>query len=116
MPAIIPFFQAKDLEQTEIYLLESALAAGILLFEIPSGYLADKFGRRNSILVGSILATIGYSIYSFGYSFETFLVANFLLGVGNSCISGADSALAYESFKSLEIEEKYLKYESQATG
>jgi len=116
MPVIIPFFQEKGLCQTQIYLLESMLAVGILFFEIPSGYVADKFGRKNSILLGSIFSCLGYSLYNFSTSFENFLVANFLLGIGYSFISGADSALAYDSFKLLKNEEHYLKYESQVTG
>ena len=116
MPIIVPFFQSRDLSQFEIFLLESTWALSILLFEIPSGYFADKAGRKLSILIGSAIGSVAYSIYTFGDSFYVFLAANFLLGISFSFISGADSALAYESFKLLKREDEYLNFESRRNG
>ena len=49
MPIIVLFFQSHGLSLTEIMLLQSAYSLSLALFEIPSGYIADSFGRKNSI-------------------------------------------------------------------
>ena len=104
MPIIVLFFQSHGLSLTEIMLLQSAYSLSLALFEIPSGYIADSFGRKNSIVIGTILTFIGYLIFSFYYGFYNFIMAEILLGLGGSLISGADSALIYDTL--LETKEK----------
>ncbi len=114
IPVIVPFFQENGLSQTEIFVLQSVYAFGILVLEVPSGYFADNFGRKISMVIGSVFATFGFVVFSFAHGFWPLLVAELILGVGASFISGADSALAYDSLKSMGRESGYRKYESRA--
>jgi MFS family permease len=113
MPVIIPFFQELGLNQTEIFILESTWAASILIFEIPSGYFADKFGRKLSMIIGSVLMTLANFLYVGASGFEILLIANLLMGLSYSFISGADSAIAFDSFAVLKQEPRYLDFESK---
>ncbi|MCH4895608.1 MFS transporter [Marinilabiliaceae bacterium JC040] len=116
MPILIPFYQKSGLSITDIMLLKSIYSIAIVIMEIPSGYLADIWGRRKTLLIGGILAFIGFAIYSITNHFLTFLMAEITLGLGHSLISGADSALLYDSLKSIKQEDTYLKHEGKLTS
>ena len=116
VPIIVPFFQENGLSQTQIYLLQSLFAITIVLLEVPSGYFADCIGRKQSILLGAVLSTIGFILYSISYGFLPLLFAEIVLGIGYSFISGADTALAYDSFATEGNEKGYLRFESRSSG
>jgi len=78
------------------------LAFGIgLLAEVPSGALADKFGRDKMVRLGQILAGGGLLIQAFGSSFLPFFVGQAVMMIGVAFMSGADEALF---FKKLNFE------------
>jgi MFS family permease len=116
MPTIVLFFQNLGLTQTQIFILESGWAASILLCEVPCGYFADNVSRKTSMLFGAVLACLSYTLYNFSNGFYELFLANILMGVSYSFISGADSALAYDSFKVINKEEKYLNFEAQSSS
>lgn len=116
MPIIVLFFQDNHLSMTQIFLLKSVYSVGMLVLEIPSGYFGDVWGRKKTLIVGALLTTVGFSIYSGSFVFWQFMIAEFILGIGQSFISGADSALLYDSLKSENREKEYLKYEGRVTS
>ncbi|MFT7113516.1 MAG: putative MFS family arabinose efflux permease [Candidatus Azotimanducaceae bacterium] len=114
MPVIIPFFQSKGLDIQQILMLTSIHSLVIALMEIPSGMLADRWGRRNVLLLGTSFFFLGYLGFCFSMSFWGFALAQLLLGIANSFISGTDSALLYDSLISINKPEKYTQYEGQS--
>ncbi len=114
IPVIVPFFQENGLSQTEIFILQSVFAIGVLVLEVPSGYFADHYGRKKSMLLGGILATLGFIIYSFAFGFWPILIAELVLGVGLSFISGADTAIAYDSLAAIGKKETYRRFEARS--
>jgi len=113
MPILMLFFQDLGFTVEESFQLKAIYSIAIVIFEIPSGYAADVLGRRRTLIIGSILGTLGFAIYSFTSGFYAFLAAELILGVGQSFISGADSALLYDSLKADGREKDYLKYEGR---
>ena len=101
---------------SQIFILKSIYSIAMVATELPSGYLADVWGCRRTLLFGAILGTIGIAIYSFSSDFASFAIAEVILGVGFSFISGADSALLYDSLKAENREEEYIKYEGRITS
>ncbi|BBM87685.1 MFS transporter [Candidatus Uabimicrobium amorphum] len=112
VPILVPFFQENGLTQTQIYLVQSIYAIVIVILEIPSGYFADYFGRKYSMLFGVTFSTIGCAIYSVAYGFAAILPGAITLGVAYSFISGADSALAYDSLLAMSEQKEYRKFEA----
>lgn len=113
IPIIVPFFQENGLSQAEIFIIQSVFAIGVIVLEVPSGYFADHFGRKQSILLGSILGTVGFVVYSFADGFWPILLAELILGIGVSFISGADSAIAYDSLSAIGEGKVYRRFESR---
>jgi MFS family permease len=116
MPIVVLFYQDNGLSMSQIFLLKSVYSIAMVVAELPSGYLADVWGCRRTILVGAILGTIGIIIYSISSDFASFMVAEVILGIGFSFISGADSALLYDSLKTQNREKEYIKFEGSITS
>jgi MFS family permease len=114
MPIIVLFFQDNGLSLQSIMILQACYSLSVGLMEIPSGYAADILGRRKTLILGCILAFIGFCIFSVSYNFWWFLVAEIFLGLGNSFISGADTALMYDSLLEVKAEDRFLKYEGRS--
>jgi len=61
--------------------------------------LADKFGRRRLIIIAMLFCGIGIGLQGFAFNLLTFLITNVIYLVGFSFYSGAGEALAYESLR-----------------
>lgn len=116
MPVVVLFYNDNGLDTYQIYLLQAGYSISVAIFEIPSGYLADIIGRRTSLIWGSILGTLGFAVLSISHGFHGFLVAEIILGIGGSLISGADSALLYDSLAATSKKHYYLRYEGRITA
>ncbi|QKG79782.1 MFS transporter [Tenuifilum thalassicum] len=116
MPIAVLFYKANGLSVSQIFILQSVHSLSIVLLEIPSGYFADVLGRKNTITVGAILGFVGFAIYSMTYGFWGFLFAEIVLGLGQSMISGADSALLYDSLAERKKQDDYIKHEGRMTS
>jgi MFS family permease len=113
MPIVVPFYQSNGLTMKDIMVLQAVYSIAIVILEIPSGYLADVMGRRKTLILGAVFGTIGFATYSFSYCLLGFLIAEIILGIGQSCISGADSAMLYDSLLERGEEKKYSRFEGR---
>jgi MFS family permease len=111
MPVIVPFYKDMGLSITEIMLLKSVYSIVIVALELPSGYFADVLGRKKTLVIGAFLGALGFIIYSFSGSYAGFLVAEIALGAGQSFISGADSAMLYDTLSYGRRESEYTRFE-----
>ncbi len=108
MAIITIFFKEKiGLDMQEIMLLQGGFGLAMAVFEFPSGYLADRIGYRRSLVIASLLQVAGWSLYVMADSWVWVVVAELVLGVGMSLISGSDSAVLYESLLDADREEDY---------
>ncbi len=116
MPVIVLFYQSNGMSMQDIFTLQAVYSFTLMILEIPTGYFADQAGRRTSIFAGSLLGFGGYLLYSFSAGFWQFVVAETILGVGMSLVSGADSALLYDSLFSAGKSESYTRQEGRITS
>ncbi|WP_099465523.1 MFS transporter [Parabacteroides provencensis] len=115
MPIIVLFYEKHGLGLQDVFVLKSVYSVAAVALEIPSGYLADVWGRRKCLIYGCFLFFGGYLCYSFTSTFHAFLIAEILLGVGQTLVNGADSALLYDTTLHYKKEELYLRYEGRIT-
>ena len=54
------------------------------LMEIPSGFLADKFGRKRTYFVGSIISSISFLFYPFVSDFNSIILLQIIEAIGYS--------------------------------
>lgn len=115
MPIIVLFYEDHGLGLQDVFILKSVYSIAAVALEIPSGYLADVWGRRKCLILGCILFFFGYLCYSFTSTFAAFVIAEILLGTGQTLVNGADSALLYDTTVQYKKENLYLRYEGRIT-
>jgi MFS family permease len=113
MPILVLFYQDAGLTMADVLLLQAMFSVVIVVLEVPSGWAADVLGRRLSLLLGAVLGTAGFALYTVTHGFWGFLAAEIALGVGASLVSGADSAMLYDSLAALGDEEAYRRMEGR---
>jgi MFS family permease len=83
------------------------LAAGdieLTALEVPTGWLADRFGHRACLIAGSALQIVGMLCCWLGVGIPGLLAACLLVALGDAFRSGADEALLYRSCVALHRE------------
>ena len=97
--AIISLFWQYHLKMTmtDIMILQASFSVTVSLLEFPGGYIGDRIGYKNSLLVGASISALGWFIYCLATTFIHALIAELILGLGITFISGCDQALLYES-------------------
>lgn len=116
MPIVVLFYQSNNMGMHDIFVLKAIYSIAIVAMEIPSGWMADVWGRKKTLILGSILGSLGFLIYSFSFGFLAFVVAEIILGIGHSFVSGADSAMLYDSLKAEQESDKYIREEGRITS
>ncbi len=107
VPIVVLFWQENGLNLTQIMILQSFYSIVVVVLEIPTGYFADVFGRRKSLIFAGAFLTLGILAYSLGFNFYHFLIAEALWAVGIALVSGTDSALIFDTLKDLKKEKLY---------
>ena len=109
IPIIVLFWQAHGLNLEQIMLLQAGFALTVFVLEIPTGYLADRWGRKNTIVLGACFGFAAYVVYALGGTFWHFLCAEILIGVGSSLLSGTIEAMTYDTLLELGREREYRR-------
>ena len=89
----ILFLLEKGLNYTEIGILYAVREIIINIFEIPSGIIADTYGRKNSLLASFLLYIISFSVFYISNDFWLFLTAFILFGIGDAFRTGTHKGI-----------------------
>ena len=94
----VPFYlEWGGLDYTRMFVLEGAYSLFMFVLEVPTGAIADRFGRKWSLVLGAAFSGVAFAMFGLVRSYPWFFVANLLCAVGATCISGADQALLYDT-------------------
>ena len=94
----------------------TVLAAGDLAltaFEVPTGWLADRYGHRVSLIAGSALQVVGMLACWMGRGIAGLVAASVLIALGDAFRSGADQALLYGSCLALNREADFQRIQAR---
>lgn len=90
------FLLDAGLNNTQAFAANAFFTAGQVLFEVPTGVVADTWGRRASYLLGTVTLSVSTFLYLFLWSvqapFVWWAVVSVLLGLGFTFFSGATEA------------------------
>ena len=92
------------------------LAAGdlaITVLEVPTGWLADRYGHRACLIAGSAVQTVGMVCCWLGEGVTGLLAASVIVALGDAFRSGADQALLYRSCVALDREAAFQRIEAR---
>jgi MFS family permease len=96
----VPFYLNRlGISYALMFTIETIFSVCIFLFEIPTGIIADKFGRKISLFLGTLLFGISHLISGTTLNIGVFIFGQIIGAIGLSLESGADKALIYENAK-----------------
>lgn len=96
----VPFYLNRlGISYALMFTIETIFSICIFLFEIPTGIIADKFGRKISLFLGTLLFGISHLISGTTLNIGVFIFGQIIGAIGLSLESGADKALIYENAK-----------------
>lgn len=94
---------------TQVSGLEALFWLVVVITEVPTGAIADRFGRKTSLLASAACTTVAILVFGAASNYWIVLVSYIAWGFGLTFASGADSALLYESLKALGREHEYQR-------
>lgn len=108
--AWVAILAARDYSLVEIGIAETVFHIVSLIFEIPSGVLADVFGRKKMLLVSTVMRMIGNVIMILSDDLFTVCMSIAFMALSYNFSSGTDEALAYDSLKLSGQESRFEKF------
>lgn len=95
---LVPFFtEYGGITLFATQLIQSWFAFWVFALEVPTGVVADRYGRKASMFAGAVMFVIGFLVYGSYPSVWIFLLGEFILALAITLISGADQAWLYET-------------------
>lgn len=98
-----------NLNALQLVLIGTILEATIFLFEIPTGLIADHFGRKRSLFIGTLIIGIAHVFEGTFPSFWSIAIASGLWGIGWTFISGAEEAWIADELNGKDLNSVFLK-------
>jgi DHA3 family tetracycline resistance protein-like MFS transporter len=99
LPVYVLYFRHYQINLFEIGLLAAIFEASIMVFEIPTGLVADVFGRRISVVLSAFVSLISGLVFIFFPFLTGFIIAEIVSGLGETLRSGALEAWLVDSMK-----------------
>ena len=97
------FLLDAGLSSTAAFTANALFTAGMVLFEVPTGVVADTWGRRVSYLLGSVTLAVSTVLYWLAWQahapFWAWAATSVLLGLGFTFFSGATEAWLVDALK-----------------
>ena len=110
MPVVYFFFtEAKGLSPSLALFLIGVTSLSKSIAEIPTGVIADKVSRKLSIMIGLVIAVVGWSSLLWADGFIPLLIIMIFRGIGGSFTSGAEDSILYDSLKELGKTNQFKK-------
>lgn len=102
VPVIVLIWLEAGLAFHEMLLLQGLFVLPILIFEVPSGSIADFWSQKGCTSVFHGLFGIAMFFYAIGDNFYVFALAEILAGIAVAFQTGSETALVYDSLISLD--------------
>ena len=106
----ILFLLEKGISFTQIGLLYAVREVITNLFELPSGILADTFGRKKALAGSFILYISSFTLFYLFQNFWSFLIAFVLFGLAEAFRSGTHKGMVMDYLKLINREYQAANY------
>ena len=109
-PFLILFFRQQGISYFQIGILYAIREILTNLLEIPSGFLADIYGRRKSMIFSFSAYIVSFLLFTFTSGFGFFVIAMFWFACGEAFRSGTHKALILAHLRQTGRLENKLNY------
>lgn len=97
----------KGFSLTQVTLAEGIFLVGVICLEVPTGAVADKWGRSRSMALGALCLGGAVLIFAFTESFAILVTSFLLWSLAQALMSGADMALLFDTLRAAGEEARY---------
>ena len=97
------------LNPLELVLIGTIMEVSVLLFEMPTGLVADFFGRKRSLIIGIFILGIAHLLEGSFPAFWAIAIGSALWGFGWTFISGAEQAWIADELEGKGLDKVFLK-------
>lgn len=97
LPVLALYFEKELFTATNVAIIFAIEAFASVLFEVPTGAIADLFGRKRTIIAAHIVTLCALVFLYIGGSMLMFIVYAILNAFARSLTSGTDNAIIYDS-------------------
>ena len=98
-PTYAMFLLGRGLDILHVNLVLAVYLITTCLFEVPTGAVADVFGRKASFILSCLVRAVAFGMYFFSDTFAEFLVAEFIDAIGTTLATGAFDAWAVDGMR-----------------
>ncbi|PSQ16755.1 MFS transporter [Halobacteriales archaeon QS_8_69_26] len=116
VPVWTLFLLEQGLSFTEVSVLNAAWWLATVLGEVPTGFVGDRIGRRNSLLLGSAASALAVVTFGRLSSFLPILAVYLVWGVGTTFRSGAEGAWLYDTLREETDEEEFTRIKGRGSA
>lgn len=109
-------FKNEGLDPFQISLLIFIWSSFIVIFEVPAGVIADKYSRRNILIIAEIMRISAFVFWIIGGNFLIFAIGMLFLGARNVLTSGTTETFIYDELKLFNKTEIYEKVVGKSQG
>ena len=109
LPVLTIYYQQKGLSFLEIGSLWGIVTFTVFLAEVPTGLLADRFGRKKSIIFALLFQVVGEILFLFAGNYLHFVLINIIAAIGFAFQSGCMQAMVYDFLKDKKREQEMKK-------
>jgi predicted MFS family arabinose efflux permease len=114
LPYFFHFVTAvRGLDPAEFGIVMGVYYGGGVLAEVPSGVVADRLGRRLALVLGAVFNLAGCAVFAVAADLGAFVAGELCFSIGVSLMSGADSALLYDSLAAEGRQAEYVRAEGR---
>ncbi len=107
---LILYFLEQGLSFLAIGTLYAIREITINIFEIPSGIIADAFGRRRTMIFAFVFYIISFIVFFTAESYIWFMLAMIIFSLGEACRSGNHKAMIFQYLSLNGWEDQKVRY------
>ncbi len=103
------YWASRGMSNQQVIYTEIIYAAVVLILEVPTGSLADRWSKKLLMIINSFLVVLEFLLLIWANSFWHFALAVSVSGIGKALVSGTSNALVYDSLKMIGEEQSFEK-------
>ena len=116
LPIWFLFLQSQHgLSYVQIGFMEVLFGIATIFAEVPTGAIADRFGRRVALGLGA-LGFAGATVLFATLNFPSLIVGHLFMAITRTMMSGSDDALLYDTLRQLKRTDEYERHAGRASA
>ena len=107
---VVYLIDERGLSLWQIGALDAPFWVLLIVLEVPTGAIADRWGRKVSLSYGAFANAIAVIVFGLAGNFGILLISYMVWAAAFTLYSGADSAFVYDSLRAIGRENDYQKF------